>query len=119
MKKIIYCILVVLFSFTILSAQEKNENSWKYLEYDTTMYSHLEGLTKNERIEQCRDWLKYAIINSYHFSDKVNFELLYDFNPLRYGFLDKLSDYEYGEYRYFIVGDTAYAIIPYKTKFSI
>ncbi len=119
MSKKNVCILIFAFFVSfILNAKSLIASDWITLDFDSTMVNYLSSLKESERIEQCRDWIKLAVIESKNLPDKENLEILFDYNPLRYGFLDELSEYEYGDYRYFIYNDTAYVMMPENTAFS-
>ena len=62
-------------------------------------------LTKREKEEQLRDWLIYTIVSDESFSaDEIN-QSLYDFFPLRYGYMKPISNFEYGKTRSLYIGN--------------
>ncbi len=118
MKKLTLFLAICIFSLAKnTQAQTSLEKNVPYIvSLDAAMLTHLSTLNIDEKPEQCRDWLKYALINSIPFSEDQKFELLYDFSPLRKDYLEPMSNYEYGESRSVVLSSgEIYLLIPNKT----
>ena len=101
------------FFFILIEVQGQiTHHDWISISWEPEKYTYLEELNSNEQEEQYRDWIKYCVINSWGFTSDDKYNLLYDFNPFRYDFLSRLSDYEFGSYRYIINKDEIIAIVP-------
>lgn len=111
-----YPLFMILVAFCARSLAAQVPSQWISIELSTEMHQHLVPLAEDEKKEQCRDWIKYAFINALKLNDKMVFEVLYDFNPLRYDYLNELSNFEYGESRFFYLnsGDL-YVFVPHQT----
>jgi len=77
----------------------------------------LASLTEPEKLEQVRDWLLYSIVSdSAQSPDQIN-RILFDLPPVRYGYLQPVADFQYGDTRTSYLGNgVALALVPYNAK---
>ncbi len=75
--------------------------------------SSLARLSQREQLEQVRDWLLFTIASSSGLSrDAIN-RITFDLPPIRYGFLEATSHFQFGELRSLYMGNgQVIALIP-------
>ncbi len=70
-------------------------------------------MTEREQLNQVRDWLLYAILTDANLtSDELN-RVLFDLPPVRYGYLEPVANFQYGDTRMAVLGDgQAVGLVP-------
>jgi Tetratricopeptide repeat len=64
----------------------------------------LEGMTRREKLDQMRDWLLYTVVSASGHSAKEISDILYDLPAVRYGYMQHVGNFEYGETRSRLIG---------------
>lgn len=83
---------------------------WIELDISDELKNHLATLSVDERIEQCRDWAVVSCIQMLDLSEEEQFQLLYDYSPLRYDFLRSTGNFQYGESRKLMLANGEFII---------
>ena len=75
--------------------------SWKRIdvEVEANLQEHLIDLSKQEQIEQVRDWIVFSFFQFANIGKEKFYKIFYDYSPLRQEFKKELIDYQYGPSR--------------------
>lgn len=88
------CFITFTASYAFAGNDPRSE--WVYVDLSPDLQEHLLTLPPDERDEQLRDWILLSFLNTKNSSESEVFENLYDFNPMRYDFMETLANNSYG-----------------------
>jgi len=102
----IYCLIYFGFLTTLLANYKVDtlnyntpKSNWISLELSSELDSYLtldELSFTEERREQIRDWILYAILSKENISEEELKNSIYDLSPFRQGYLQNVYSYQYG-----------------------
>lgn len=64
----------------------------------------VEQLTRRERLDQLRDWLLFTVVADAGLTVEEMNQSLYDLPPIRYGYMQRVANFDYGAIRSLYIG---------------